>query len=193
MLIVHYSTRTWLVIVYYSFIPFGLFGGENRFSYFCFFITFGVLILNAFLVLLFNLNISKQWTIDLVGRYYYDNYLSHSPYGGLKSLVTGLNGFIGVPFTEISTHVIYALDYRKTMTTMGKQRDSLLKEGGSDTAEMAKGVQTSMNKMAENYQPGGVITKGFQSGALAAKAYWGTEPTKSSTAEDYKKIFFKDD
>ena len=70
--------RTVFIVFYYSCICLAFYGPPSIMGTLCSVYVFGVLLMSLFIFALFNLEISKDWAIQTVGKEYYENYVSHS-------------------------------------------------------------------------------------------------------------------
>lgn len=184
---VHYSTRTPLYILYCLSVCFVIVGPSSIFTTLAYLWAFAVLLMSFFLVLLFNLKFCKSWAIDLVGVKYFTNYVSHS-YAGLKSFAAVLATFLGFPSLGNGSAKTYAEIHFQCTGRLENQIKDLRSEGRHEKADE---IQDTINKMNENFVPGGILSRGFASGGINI----GTKPRLNPicSSDDTKNVLFKDD
>lgn len=189
MFTVHYSTRTIVLPLYYVSICFVICGPNNFITAFCYVWSFGVLCMNFFLVLLFNLKFSRSWAIDLVGIEYYNKYLSHS-YAALKTFAAVLGGFLGLSQLENRTGTGYGEQNTRVNEIMTEQIERNHERGNH---EAANGIQESLNEINRNFTPGGILSRGFESGGLVLYGPNRDAKNPVCSLKDMEKIVFKED
>lgn len=162
-------------------------GPDSVFTTLAYLWAFGVLLMSFFLVLLFNLKFCKSWAIDLVGVKYFNNYVSHS-YHGFKSFAVVLGAFVGFRSIENGSAKTYADIHLQCTGRLENQIKDLRSEGHHKVAD---DVQDTINRMNENFVPGGILSRGFASGGINI----GTNPRVNPicSSDDTKNVLFKDD
>ena len=193
MVIVHYGTRTWCVPVYYTLIPFASFGGQNLFTWCCFFVRSPILLVDVFEVLKLNWRVSKHPSINLVSQEFYDQYLSWSHFGEVKSPMMTLGGFIGVTGRKVRSENTYAPHFKHTIPGLETQKKSLLKDGSQNSLEMAKTVEHTINEISMKYQPKTVFSNRFRHTPSPFRACFGSTSTISDKREKGEKVLFDKD
>lgn len=184
---VHYSTRTSLFYLYCLSVCFVVVGPNSVFTTLAYLWTFAVLSMSFFLVLLFNLKFCKSWAINLVGVKNFSEYVSHS-YPGVKSLATALGVFIGIRSLENGSARAYARIHFEQTAGMQAQVKDLRDKGEHDRADV---IQSSINKINEDFVPEGLLSRGFASGGI----YFGIKPRANPicSPDDTKNVLFKND
>ena len=121
ILLIHYITRTPLIVIYYGMACYGLFGSPSQTTSYCFYLCFSLFLINLLLVILFNSQKTKQKCIDLVGKEYYEEYMSHSQ-AAAKSLLRLGSGLLYPCGVELVTS---AHSYYNFHSTTDKIRGDL--------------------------------------------------------------------
>ena len=162
-------------------------GPDSIFTTLAYLWAFAVLLMSFFLVLLFNLNFCKSWGIDLVGVKYFTNYVSHS-HPGFKSFAAVLGAFVGFRSIENGSAKTYAEIHFQCTGRLENQIKDLRSEG---LHKKADDIQDTINKMNENFVPGGLLSRGFASGGINIGTKSRDNPIYCS--DDTKNVLFKDD
>lgn len=162
ILIIHFFTRTPLIVVYYFLVCIGLFGPSHSVTFFCFSTALLLICINIFIFILFNNVLTKQWAINLVGKAFFDQYLTHSA-PAAKSLMRLGNG-CWVPFVaESITHYQFDQSHHKSCDRVRFDIDAAY---ANNDMKAVKEFQNTLRTMESSYQPGGVITKAVRSDAV---------------------------
>lgn len=158
ILYIHIFTCTPCILIFYSFTLFGVFGEKSKESSFCFAIFITSIVLNIFLILLFNLPFTKQKCINLVGFDFYEKYLSHSTVPS-KSL-TRILGPTSLAFLyQGTTGYLRDEAHKKSIESLrGDIKGQYLsgnKKMGDETANLIGSIQ-------KHYDYGGNITQNLK-------------------------------
>lgn len=178
VLLIHYTTRTPLIGLYYIGAGFGVFGPKGSFSWFCFYTCLFVLLTNIMLVVLFNWEITKNWCISTIGEDYYNEYMSHSA-PALKSLMRVLGGTASMTGAEFITAEQW--DRYQNIRTSALRQD-IEDHVKSNKMRMARQSQQVLNEIVKNYNPGGVVTQTLDN----AKTIAGYESTSTAVSDTAK-------
>ena len=161
VLIVHYFTRTPLIVLYYFAVCAGLFGPSNGFTSYCFSFAISLIILNIIVFALFNSSFTREWCINLVGQSFFDNYLTHSAPAGRSLLRLGA----GVSIPAIAEGVTNWQNGNLHMQTQDKLRNDIAESRLKNDYKGVKQSQATLNKIIVGYHPGGVVSQAFRSEA----------------------------
>lgn len=166
VLIIHYFTRTPLIVVYYFAVCAGLFGPSNGFTSYCFSFALSLIILNVIVFALFNSSFTKEWCIHLVGQSFFDNYLTHSAPAGRSLLRLGT----GMSIPAIAEGVTNWQNGNTHMQSQNNLRNDIERSRYFNDHKAVKASQATLNRVVENYRSGGVVSQAFRSEA-AVKTY----------------------
>ena len=158
ILLIHFSTRTPLIIIYYGAACYGLFGAPGELTSYCFYSCILLLLINIFLIILFNNEKSKKKSIELVGEVYYEKYMTHSSAGG-KSLYRLGSGLFYPCIVEVVTSA--HAHYNFTTTTDKLRADLQEHRNWADNAEarrMIKKTKRVLNETISKHVDGGLIS-----------------------------------
>lgn len=193
VLSVHYTTRTPLIILYYVYICFALYGPSSFISNTIFVLTSAILLISLFLVILFNWKMSKEWAINVIGRGYYEKYVSHS-WPGVKSLLVAICGFGSVCAVETRTSGQYHLEHLKNVQSMSDRAEKRRFDGDHVGAS---NIEYSINRLEEAYKHGGLFSRAVN--RVAVNWNGGAQPVEKPnpnprifSSEDMKDFVFKD-
>lgn len=159
VLVVHWFTRTPLIIIYYLSVCIGLFGPENGFATFCFAFTVFLIILNLFIFVIFNHPFTKERAISIVGRSFFDDYLTHSA-AAAKSLIRIGTGVAAPAFAEYVTSHQNDNTFFKTQAFVRNDIDNAWRNG--DKVGLKRSQET-LDRLIRDHRPGGLIVNTVRS------------------------------
>ena len=182
---IHIITRTPFIVAHLMISAYGLFADPSFGSRLCFYIFIVSVLLNVFLVVIFNNRFTKQKAIEMVGYDYYCKYLSHSA-AGAKSLarLMGFNGYMIA--LEGATGILKDQSHNNSKESL---RQDVKEWDAAGNREMAERTQKVINEMEKNYVYGGVVSQ-------TLKAVQKTETTQKvagTAGSTLKNIFGKGD
>lgn len=177
ILIVHFFTRTPLIVFYYLSVCIGLFGPNHIFTSFCYIASLSLVMINVFVFVLFNNQLTKEWCINLVGKAFFDKYLTHSA-PAAKSLTRLLVGIFAPCFVEMPTHYQNEVSHQDGCENVRRDIDTALAHGDLKAASK---FQDTLRKLQENHKPGGLVSRAMQADTTV-KTYGIVSDTAKSIA-----------
>lgn len=153
ILIVHYFTRTPLIILYYFWILIGLFGQNNALTNFCFRSALFLVMINILLVLIFNWSFTKDFATLLVGKPFCDRSMTHSA-PAIKSLLRLGTGIAVPTILEMATSWQNSHQHNKVTTEL---RDDIERYYGINDVKGVRDSQQVLNKRLSEFKPGGLV------------------------------------
>lgn len=182
---IHLITRTPFIVLDAMISTYGLFADPSFGSRLCFYIFITSVLLNVFLVVIFNNRFTKQKAIEMVGYNYYCKYLSHSA-AGAKSLtrIMGFNGYMVA--LEGATGILRESSHNHSKESL---RQDVKEWDAAGNREMAEKTQKVINEIEKHYVYGGVVSQALR----AAQQSETTQKVAGTAGSTLKNIFGRGD